>query len=613
MASPPQVRMFTKATNMDSCRLHYWFDHKDKDMQSLNPGEFGQVKLNTKDLPAYLHTLFVQVRNGEGVVSSPQACYFKRGLDVGKRQLQYWFDHDAKGLKTIEMDDNTSLSLDVNHLSEELHLIHMQVMEGKTVSSAKAHFFVRKPLEDMDSVCYWFDEDRAHCKKIEKNGIQELDASALSDGLHLVQVQVVGKTFSTVVKNMFWKIPNNTGDFPMICETSIDQKLHKKEDIVTKDGILDYNLDLNQVNTGFHTLQMNVRNRNTGAVLGTTSSMFLRVPTLAEINSMKCFYRVDQQSGFSEATHQENGLYHFTFDVNQLRPGLHTIACMLAKDYQHLSSVKTAFFLKQADVDADIVGYSYWFNNNVDNSMYVQLEKPVRELFLKEVWKAQSFPIRSSMFHFEYVDQVPYVFAKNEVHARFFNHLGGKVEASSTFVDYKVSEKLDTVSTIHVDETKTIEELSNEKIQWYRLSAQAGDSVTLVSNHKCDMHLFDRAGKDLLAVGEDKAHGDSIGCLILNGGIFYLALHDADASYDEPTTVTYLSTNDGENPYDVNEDLLVNEEDYQLIVDYYLGKPVDVPMERLDVNGDGIVDVQDAVLVQKNFTGVHEGILNVEP
>lgn len=232
--------------------LCYWYDDNTDDRLMVN-NLSSNYTLDVSSLKDGLHILYYQVIGTDNIsYGTTSQIFFKMtaleefsSVTLDGAQLKYWYDEDTDNIKAV----NNLLgiySLDVSSLSDGLHTLHaLLVGADGTVCSTMSDVFIKdesiQPEESLfpviaaRRVAYWFDDDVNNIQVSKGlSGTYKIDASSLSDGLHLLHYYVVGEdglsygiTSSMFLKNesiYAQKIPNGITKYTYWlndCSTSV--------------------------------------------------------------------------------------------------------------------------------------------------------------------------------------------------------------------------------------------------------------------------------------------------------------------------------------------------------------------------------------------------------
>lgn len=259
--------------------LLYWFDSETK-YNCVAIEENVEMEFDVQHLNVGLHTLFLQIKDDKGTLSSPVTKSFYRvALKNQEIKVSYWFDGDDDKKQTDVVTDNTwKCNIDVDSLDAGLHRFYVQVLGSENISYSVAvkDFFRVIPEPHITSYIYWFNEDTSNAQKGTLDGdIIWLDVSALPDGFHTLYIQAEQCSASTVVAHSFIKVPQTDAVGELTCLIFIDNKLYQVERVEPQGGLLNLNIDVTSLSQGVHTLEAYVVTP-TGAATNVSSHVFTR-------------------------------------------------------------------------------------------------------------------------------------------------------------------------------------------------------------------------------------------------------------------------------------------------------------------------------------------------
>ena len=287
-------------------------------------------------------------------------------------EYQYWFDSDTTISYSEESASNIwQKSVDLSHLDEGVHSIHVQVKDtSEKWSSPLTKYFMKLSSKSPMKYYYWFDEDNKTISGGEfANGIMMLDLNSVSDGLHYLNLQVEqNKQFSDVKRSMFYKVPQTEGIDSLMSVVLLNQQIFKKEKVATQNGLIHWDLDVSELSHGLHTLQF-LFVTPSGAATDLVQRFFFKTMQDNDLESMKFYYKIDDEEVLSSEGTSINNAFHFDVDVSSISDGLHRITYFMGSDKLGNSNSKSSFFYKIPLGGNGIKEYHYWFNENEENKM----------------------------------------------------------------------------------------------------------------------------------------------------------------------------------------------------------------------------------------------------
>lgn len=517
-------------------RYRYWFDGRDDAAVTVSGLAAG---IDAGMLTDNMHTLYMQVADGQGVWSSPVARLFVKTPAEGGPQLVYWFDREGARRTLTAAGGGTAL--DAAGLSEGFHTLQVQAL-GTSPSAVRQAMFM-KTLGGGTPFTYWFDNDTRR-DTLTGSGQTMIDVAGLTDGYHTVQMQIAGNSPSTIHRDMFIKIPQTEGIDSMACLFFVDSLLYRQELVATHDGVINWTFDATGITYGLHKAQTMIVTPS-GAASSLQESFFLRVASSAEVAAMRCYYSIDGGLNYEQAATTDGHTFHFDVDASSLGDGLHRLLYFLAGDGGLCSNVMSAFFVKTPVGGGVVVQYDYWLNDGGAEPRSVVLAERENPLQLVELLDVEERPIRSKCFHFAVEESRPMVYAVNDFHIRFHNTYGRTVEDSARFVDTRVSREVTGAFALtDLEGTIASQTPPADSIVWYTIEGLAGDSLALRADRECTLHVFSPVGDELYVAGgaDSKEFG---GCGLALDGTYYVALHDVAGDGGATVNLDYVRFTDG--------------------------------------------------------------------
>lgn len=262
--------------------------------------------------------------------------------------IRYWFDRDTTVYTTQVTDGRWTEAIDVSHLSEWLHTLHIQVSDDTGLYGVpETRFFMKSVLPDslLDmKIHYWFDRDLASVVTADYTaGLLSIDVDGLTDGLHTLHIMPNNGRLGATHTQYFIKTHRPYEYLELLCY--VDGDLHEEKRVDGVEGIVSWPIDLNGYKHGLHHMQlMSVSPQ--GEVTSTYSTLFMRTRTNEEWVAMKCYYIIDDSLVNTVGGSCEDNHYLFELDVTSLTEGEHNIVCILMDELGAVAELQTATFIK---------------------------------------------------------------------------------------------------------------------------------------------------------------------------------------------------------------------------------------------------------------------------
>ena len=508
----------------------YWFDN---DYSSVRQGHSTsgkwQVDADTDGLSESLHAIHLQVVDSKGIESAPVTRFFLKTRDTSVSHGYYWFDSDRTVQQLSGQVQGVS-SVDVTKLAEGFHTFCYQAVGNDgSLSAIVSRSFYKVVVPESAHYRCWVDNDPTTMTTGIYTGAPVLvDISQISEGYHIMRVQIEGVTPSAVVSRPFVKIPQTEGVDYLKCLCVVDDNLFKEENVSSTGGIINWNFDVSSLSQGFHRMQIQVITP-TGAATSTYNAYFLRTTTDEEMSNMKCVYAIDGNEFNTEAGRMSNGAFHCDLDVAHLSDGLHRIVYMLTNGKGVDTKMQTQFFVKTPVGGNGIVEYSYWLNDSTSQARKVLLDKRTNPYKLISLLPVDKHPIRSSQFQFEITNGKPTLYAKNDLHIRFYDAAGRFVDGTEKYVDYQTKQEVNEATPIYNGDHKTVKSPEKDDIHWFKFYAEEGDTVTFRTDQATTLQVFSPEGEEIYSASGSTSvvYG---GCHTWTDGTYYVALHDVTGS-----------------------------------------------------------------------------------
>ena len=528
------LKFNSESTVAPTAQLRYWYD--DLPIVTTVAATSGLQTLDVSALVEGLHTLHYQVVDSNGKASHVMSSVFLKFNhlsaigDVQAKNLLYWFDDAVENIVSLPMSAGVQ-QIDASSLVEGLHTLHYQVVcNDGSLTSAYSSIFLKMDFDIAQAKAqrlrYWFDDLTAVQETDVLQGTQHIDASTLVEGLHTLHYQLVDETGAVCspMSAVFLKM-----DFD-IAQAKAQRLRYWFDDLtaVQETDVLQgtQHIDASTLVEGLHTLHYQLVDE-TGGICSPRSEIFLKMNVDASQSAAKTQrYWFDDDLSTLREQPVNNGTQ--ILEVDELLTGLHTLHYQLVDVNCKVTPPNSALFVKMPEKalaigENVITDYMYWTNDYSQNNVKVKLTNPASPYHLLTLLPTMKAPIRSTSFKFELTDGQPTIYARNDIHVRFYDAAGYWADDARTFVDYGVSEDIRDITELQT--TQTFERPAVNGIKWFSFDAEYGDSIALKSNQPTSIQVFDAKGKEVYATSADKSMRFG-GCHLLTNGTCYVAIHD---------------------------------------------------------------------------------------
>lgn len=281
VASSTITRFFVKPRKKQDNQGYYWFD--DDRHTQLSATASGPIVLDASALSDGFHTLNYQIEGADGSFSTIMQRQFYKMAPFSSMTYRCWVDDDYTTLSSGTFV-NAPFLVDVSDVDDGFHVLHLQ-LEGNAPTPLITKPFLKIPqTDDVDYLTCLFliDGQIFQEKKVSSSkGIinWELDASALTQGFHQAQVQVVTPSgAATNVQNIsFFRTTTNDEMAGLHLVYSIDGSEYHTETGNIGDGIFHCDLDMSSLDDGLHRISYMLTNGK-GINTEIRTQHFMKIP-----------------------------------------------------------------------------------------------------------------------------------------------------------------------------------------------------------------------------------------------------------------------------------------------------------------------------------------------
>ncbi|MBP3575266.1 MAG: hypothetical protein J6J55_02100, partial [Paludibacteraceae bacterium] len=461
------------ALSADNYTFCYWLDDNHTAAQTITQTTNKlDATVNVASLSPGMHTLFVRAKKNTGSWTVPKATHFFKVLNPTTVKTYYWFDDNEDNRFNVDKVNGETFAIDVSHLSDGTHTLHVR-MEGEGATSATVSNQFLKISTNFDAY-YWFDNETERRTFTNAGGSAMLiDVSHLKEGLHCFNAILTDNlgSPSVPVSRTFIKMPSPTVNDSTTLTFWIDGALHSEQKLAYGNEIVDLELDVADLTTGMHFLQVQAVT-NSGSASNIVSGYFMRMPG------------------------QNNN---------------------------------------------SVLAYRYWVNDNNADLPFTAVDDPTIPYTLIGDLDVAPQPLRCARFQFEVNNDMPMLYAENDIHVQFMAADGHLIKTTNAYVESVAADTLTAEEWTEIQNDTVIyaDKPTGETIYWYAMNLEAGDTVCLKTNYSSTLQVFSHSGNQVL---ESKADSSLIFRQFIaeKAEMYYVALHTVNTTKAQVTLTVDL-------------------------------------------------------------------------
>lgn len=349
------------------------------------------------------------------------------------QQAEYWFNNQYAGAMLENLPPAVTLSfsrsLATDHLPNGLHTFHLRFRDSEEKwSSTLSSFFYKVPDaeisdNEIEGGEYWFNNghDNAIPLAITNaslvNLTTSLDTEQLPGGLHTFHLRLRDShlQWTSTLSSFFYKLSPQDAEQNAI--TSVQYWFNNNfAGAVSEESTPSQSLEVitgietESLPTGLHTFHIRFKDE-TGKWSAVMSSFFYKPEQLEQEDNAIVAYEYWLNNVFEQA-HTESFSGQDIFTLNEmiefaeLRPGLHTFHIRFKDEKGRWSTVQSAFFYHSEPTEVEqnlVTGYRYWFDENLDDALWVEFDEPENPFLLEEL-DLRRHPAGSYEVHLQFKD-----------------------------------------------------------------------------------------------------------------------------------------------------------------------------------------------------------------
>ena len=451
----------------------------------------------------------------------------------------YWLDDNHTAAQTITRTTNTlDATVNVASLSPGMHTLFVRAKKNTgswTVPKATHFFKVLNPTTVKNY--YWFDDNEDNRFNVDKvNGETfAIDVSHLSDGTHTLHVRMEGEgATSATVSNQFLKISTNFDAYYWF-----DNETERRT--FTNAGGSAMLIDVSHLKDGLHCFNAMLTN-DVGSPSVPVSRTFIKMPSPTVNDSTTLTFWIDGVQHSQKKLAYGNEIVDLELNVDSLTTGMHFLQVQAVTNSGSASNIVSSYFMRMPGQDSDgVIAYRYWVNENNADLPFTAVDNPTIPYTLIGDLDVAPQPLRCARFHFEVNNDMPMLYAENDIHVQFMAADGHLIKTTNAYVESVAADTLTAEEWTEIQNDTVIkaDKPTGETIYWYAMNLEAGDTVCLKTNYSSTLQVFSHSGNKVL---ESKADSSLIFRQFIaeKAEMYYIALHTVNTNKAQVTLTVDL-------------------------------------------------------------------------
>ena len=386
---------------------------------------------------------------------------------------------------------------------------------------------------------YWIDQSAAQTRTSTSNELDfTIDISNLSCNMHtlFIQVQKDNGTWSNPIARPF--LITNKYNTVKTCywfDDNVDERF--TFDKVNGEAFM---IDASNLSAGIHSL--NVMLYSEEDILSIYTHTFVKMPELPNETEVLLTFWIDGVEYSQQKLAYSEDLVLFDFDVDTLASGTHKLEVQASTASGLISDIASAYFVRMPNSKNDsVLAYRYWVNDNNADLPFTAVDDPTIPYTLIGDLDVAPQPLRCARFHFEVNNDMPMLYAENDIHVQFMAADGHLIKTTNAYVESVAADTLTAEEWTEIKNDTVIyaDKPTGETIYWYAMNLEAGDTVCLKTNYSSTLQVFSHSGNKVL---ESKADSSLIFHQFIaeKAEMYYVALHTVNTTKAQVTLTVDL-------------------------------------------------------------------------
>ncbi len=386
---------------------------------------------------------------------------------------------------------------------------------------------------------YWIDQSAAQTRTSTSNELDfTIDISNLSCNMHtlFIQVQKDNGTWSNPIARPF--LITNKYNTVKTCywfDDNVDERF--TFDKVNGEAFM---IDASNLSAGIHSL--NVMLYSEEDILSIYTHTFVKMPELPNETEVLLTFWIDGVEYSQQKVAYSEDLVLFDFDVETLASGTHKLEVQASTASGLISDIASAYFVRMPNSKNDsVLAYRYWVNDNNADLPFTAVDDPTIPYTLIGDLDVAPQPLRCARFQFKVNNDIPMLYAENDIHVQFMAADGHLIKTTNAYVESVAADTLTAEEWTEIQNDTVIkaDKPTGETIYWYAMNLEAGDTVCLKTNYSSTLQVFSHSGNQVL---ESQADSSLIFRQFIaeKAEMYYVALHTVNTTKAQVTLTVDL-------------------------------------------------------------------------
>ena len=395
---------------------------------------------------------------------------------------------------------------------------------------------------DNYTFCYWIDDNHTAAQTITQTSntfSTTMDVASLPEGMHTLFVRARKNTgtWTSPKASYFYKVQ----DLPTIKTYYwFDDETERREFTNAGGGAM--LIDVSHLKDGLHCFNAMLTN-DAGSPSVPVSRTFIKMPSSTTNDSTTLTFWIDGAQYSQQKVAYGNEIVDLELDVADLSVGMHFLQVQAVTNSGSASNTVSGYFMRMPYQESDgIIAYRYWINDNNADLAFTTVENPSTPFqFISDLEVAPQ-PLRCANFHFEVNDDIPMLYAVNDLHMQIMAANGHLMKTTNMYAESVAADTLTAEEWTEIKNDTVIKANTptGETIYWYAMNLEAGDTVCIKTNYASTLQVFSHSADKVF---ESQADSSLIFRQFIaeKDEMYYLALHTVNTTKAQVTLTVDLN------------------------------------------------------------------------